>query len=358
MLSVIVDANQLIKSYFLDSNVFPLLRLYFSRHPDSDLIVPQIVFDEVVHNFENDIESDKKFYVKLVSYLTEGKCSDIKSIVQWYEGYLREKLTDLGAGIIPYPNVEHKDIIERYLQNKRPFKDRKGDVAGYKDSLIWETILQMMRGHKKTAESHFVFISGDGDFTARSEDKTILHPELEAEIRSLGPASFRVIPDLASFAEEYIEKGSKVREEKFIEFIKEEDVLNNLLDPGSWDSMKSGINIGRVLPEVFRDPSIYEARVEHATVSSEYELDEKSWLIVGHINAGVDLDALIDDYEYDMYDKQFDMSIQSREHAQNLYRVSMYLNVNVTVSVFYDVETDKFSKDSIEVGDIKLVKSR
>ena len=57
--------------------------------------------------------------------------------------------------IVKTPLVRHKEIINRCLQKKRPFK--KND-SGYKDFLIWKTLLDII---KKSSDKKITFITAD-----------------------------------------------------------------------------------------------------------------------------------------------------------------------------------------------------
>ncbi|MGO9370647.1 MAG: PIN domain-containing protein [Syntrophobacteraceae bacterium] len=130
MLNIIIDANQVREEgYFLDSNVFLLLVRYFAKHPDSKFFVPQVVIEETVRNFS--LEFKGPFFRKLIHYITDGKYNGVSEIMSWYRSYLENKLSELGATFLNYPEVDHKSIIERYVTGTRPFKDKKADSGGY-----------------------------------------------------------------------------------------------------------------------------------------------------------------------------------------------------------------------------------
>jgi hypothetical protein len=142
------------------------------------IFIPQIVIDELqiqqvekyeeafskiknikFHNF--DILYDKE-YKNQAEELFESKLDEIKgSLVR--------------ISVLPYPQNETlKSIIKRAVLKKAPFEGRaKESDKGFKDVILWETILQYKREH---ATDTVILFSGDG---------RICDVSLEEEYRSL-----------------------------------------------------------------------------------------------------------------------------------------------------------------------------
>jgi len=142
------------------------------------ILIPQIVIDELqtqqvekyeeafskiknikFHNF--DILYDKE-YKNRAEELFESKLDEIKgSLVR--------------ISVLPYPQNETlESIIKRAVLKKAPFEGKsKESDKGFKDVILWETILQYKREH---ATDTVILFSGDG---------RICDVSLEDEYRSL-----------------------------------------------------------------------------------------------------------------------------------------------------------------------------
>jgi len=89
-----------------------------------------------------------------------------------------------GAGftILPYPDVSHRDVTARALARRRPF-DSLGH-EGYRDALIWESVLAFAR---TLARERVVLVSRNSkDFADAAGD---LHADLRRDVAALTTAS-------------------------------------------------------------------------------------------------------------------------------------------------------------------------
>ena len=139
----------------MSGTAFKLLREGLHLIP-ADLKVPEVVVDEVVNRFREDLEKARvgaaKAEAALGRLLPEplqqpSKSIDVAHQTEEYRKWLVSALQDFSAETLPYPEVPHKKIVERDLQRRSPFK-RNG--AGYRDSLIWENVRGLtFGGHER-----------------------------------------------------------------------------------------------------------------------------------------------------------------------------------------------------------------
>lgn len=71
-----------------------------------------------------------------------------------YEKWLRAKLSHYGVDIAPYPEVTHERLVQRAVDRTKPFRENKGMVTGYRDSLIWFTLLKQADSNRVAFVSH------------------------------------------------------------------------------------------------------------------------------------------------------------------------------------------------------------
>ena len=183
-MKLVLDSNIFCQDYRLGSTNFRLLREGLHLIP-ADLKVPEVVIDEVTNRFRETLEETviaaEKSDAALNRLLPPASRPQSRKIVvaqetEGYRGWLLAALSDLGAEILPYPDVPHKKVVERDLQRRRPFKR---DGSGYRDFLIWESIRKLM--HWGT--ERVIVVTGnltdfaDGQNVAKDLQDDILNPQ-------------------------------------------------------------------------------------------------------------------------------------------------------------------------------------
>lgn len=80
-----------------------------------------------------------------------------------------------------YPNISHKEVVQRALERKKPFKSDGKD--GYRDYLIWVTFLGVV-SHYSMEDACFVTLN-TRDFSD-VENKDSLHQHLKNDLKDKG----------------------------------------------------------------------------------------------------------------------------------------------------------------------------
>jgi hypothetical protein len=149
---VVLDTSIIGADFGLDSISF---RLLFDNHhlTGHRVAVPEIVIQETVNRFREKLSAEMG---KLAAAARElGKMTlekvavakvDQPRNVQYYEQNLRRKLQYRGNTILPLPRVRQQALIDRALKRRKPFSESGN---GYRDALIWETILNYGRKHRR-----------------------------------------------------------------------------------------------------------------------------------------------------------------------------------------------------------------
>lgn len=188
MLLVVLDTNEVGVHRPLASAGHRLL-IEAARAGTIRLVVPQLVIDEVVNkwreNLEDAVERRAKAERQLVALqaITPAKQApilDSEELAHAVRNQLVELLASVDADMPDLPAVKHEELVARSLRRRQPF-DSKGH-NGYRDTLLWETVLELLReGH------HVALVSNDIDAFQEKRTRGELSRELAAEAEPLGP---------------------------------------------------------------------------------------------------------------------------------------------------------------------------
>lgn len=188
-MKIIIDTNIINKDYKLHGKYIVTLSGAAAKL-GYDVCVPEVVVDEIVSHYKDELLEAHDTYNKGVSKLKKLLLEMPKSIIseltvedqlqkfrEQYEGELQAK----NIKILPYPNVDHKSIVAKELDKKKPFKDSQ---KGYRDSLIWETVKSELIPAKDLFDECQILLltRNTKDFA----DKNGLHQDLKDELLALG----------------------------------------------------------------------------------------------------------------------------------------------------------------------------
>jgi hypothetical protein len=81
------------------------------------------------------------------------------ALLERYNERVTEALAANNIDILPVPDVTHEELLARDLASKKPF-DLNG--KGYRDALIWESVLRCYR--QLDYEDHLFFVTDDSNF--------------------------------------------------------------------------------------------------------------------------------------------------------------------------------------------------
>jgi predicted nucleic acid-binding protein len=197
-MKVTLDTNILVQDFWFES---PQSKIFFDELNiiPATLHIPEIVIDETVNKYREflteKILEQKKInseLSKLLNAETINSSIDIKLATDKYKEFILDKFNKVNAQILPYPQIEHKDVVKRILERHRPFK--KGD-AGYRDFLIWQTIRKL----EIWGTEEIVFITNN---TKDFGESGFLSDEFVD--KPTGNKNFKISVAISKFNDEYV----------------------------------------------------------------------------------------------------------------------------------------------------------
>jgi hypothetical protein len=156
---IILDANALIADFTLASPAFRLLFDGVARL-DAKLYVVDVSVAEAARKLREELTTLTGTADRLQRI--SGRPLDLTAfaaldeVVSEYKARVAEKFI-----VLPTPAVPHMRVVDRILAGRSP--SRGGD-RGYRDTLIWETVLERFGAHR----GKVLLVTGDGDFSDKS----------------------------------------------------------------------------------------------------------------------------------------------------------------------------------------------
>ncbi len=193
-----------------DTNAFygdPMLRRRDFRllHAEQErgalrVVVPRVVAGELPKLYRQQLSSAGKraqdALIKLANLdvaVPTLELGELDVAVESYRLLLQARLQELEITVTPLPEVTVAELYEQAIQERRPFQARG---RGFKDTLIWRTILDL------ALDDEVVLITENYlDFAESDDHKDVLHPHLREDLTSQGlePNRVRVLETLRAF---------------------------------------------------------------------------------------------------------------------------------------------------------------
>ena len=196
---VVLDTNVLAADRFLRG---PHLRTLFDSADKAghSVCIPRVVLEETTRQYEEELETTMRQHKKTLRELTLAFGRELESPTAGADVSLataryRSNIEGNNITIIDYPAVSHDDVIKRDLSRRKPFSQ---DGRGYRDTLIWETVLGMA-----STGDQIALITNDKDF--RSKDSG-LHEHLCQDLAAEGISPDKVVlfRDVREFIDSHI----------------------------------------------------------------------------------------------------------------------------------------------------------
>lgn len=179
----------------LDTTVFfdaPLLRgkrwpelLEHCRNEALRVVVPEVVIHEAVrHQSRSSLNAQKDAKALSQTLRRAGRTAiDLEAVLadleeerRNYEDWLRGELVASGVKIHPWPAISHEELTRWTMQDRQPFKK---DGSGYRDALVWATVLEVARVGGAAASTYLASANAR-DFAEDGRLAGVFEADLEA----------------------------------------------------------------------------------------------------------------------------------------------------------------------------------
>ncbi|KAF0956846.1 hypothetical protein MLGJGCBP_04824 [Rhodococcus sp. T7] len=211
---MVIDTNAIVSSPRLRSKGWRGL-IDKASEWDVQFKVPVVVEMEAVNVVRRSWDKEKRAVDKLrvgefgLSSTLKEMSAAIEKQMDGYETELRELLKQIDTELVPVPDdADHLEIARRASERRAPYFERRQDRTqgepsakdGYRDTLIWLTVLDIARSHP---DCEVWFVSANHNDFGRPQEKNHaisedtcpypLHPELLEDLASRGLSSDRVL---------------------------------------------------------------------------------------------------------------------------------------------------------------------
>lgn len=188
------------------------------------IAIPRIVIEEIKRQKIEDFETScQKLCENFEPFKTCNEFSlsvpnesfsyeaEISRLIDTYIG-------NVGIDIIPYPkNASLKSLIKKAVNKEKPFSvSKEHSDYGFKDAVIWESILNYRKIHKY---DRVIFLSDDLVFDKSCEDEFFEHLNVYFNIFSSKLQLFQELSDLFSIPSEFQDIYAWAKEEYFRDFL-------------------------------------------------------------------------------------------------------------------------------------------
>lgn len=170
---VLLDTNIYMMDLTFSKPEHEALKNYLSM-TNSRLLLPEIISNEVYKNIETsamkELRTIKGLYGTRVGLIPETITVETVSTA------LKERFDKFAEGMkvfsIDNKNIDLQNLIDKSLVETPPFKSQG---RGFRDALIWESLLKYLNS---TAETQVAFITNNSNDFGKNELKLELHEEL------------------------------------------------------------------------------------------------------------------------------------------------------------------------------------
>lgn len=209
-MDIIIDTNIIVPEYSLDgSRTRVLFRSLAST--SYQLYVPKIVIDEVCglifrqsmdlkRRFGKKVEEVKsrRLPIDLSPFYSVPSDGVISGQIAAYRSALVTKMEAAGARFLEYPTVSHEEVVQRLIQQRLPFLYEKDD-EGYRDALVWESVLE----HARNTTESIAFLSLDRTAFAGPDG---LHDDLirDMQLQAIEPGRITLFSEFQDFVASHL----------------------------------------------------------------------------------------------------------------------------------------------------------
>lgn len=207
IMKIVIDTNIIRQDLLFKSSDYNIILDYLLK-TDSNVLLPQIVFEEISSVYKRHLEDRLQDLTKANRILNtsivdkskhnEIKEIDIKNEVKEYLNYVLKKFSLKKKDIYKYKPEYLSEIVKRATKRIKPCSE---SGQQFRDTLLWLTLIDIA---KDCDNNQLVFISNNTkDFGDNS--KTKLHPRLLDDTSKAG-VNIYFFPTIQDFIKEHASK--------------------------------------------------------------------------------------------------------------------------------------------------------
>lgn len=340
---VVLDTNIYVKVFWLKHSRFTMLEA--SLVP-LNLIwaMPDVVMDELVAKYDEDLlalETQTEQLAKTRRNLTNTDFDiiHVDRTVQRhdYQRFISGFFNERRKIRIPYPEILHKDVVQRASYKTRPFRPN-GD--GYRDTLIWMSVLDKLQGDDNT-EVLFV-TNNSADFFDKNGQ---LHSDLANDlvIRKIDRSRIQCFNSLESLIKEILAPQ-----------LEEIENVKTHIKNDKWDILTTDILLDELQKRLqyqevslnLPDSNDGQATIDWIdTVEIDYvdivsKISESKLFVSLFATAYIKFEYFVDKTDLYLYDYNEPRKYEVEEHNWNdhVARVSSHQDTNMEINLIIDTE--------------------
>lgn len=359
---IFLDSSIFCSDFHLSSTNFELLKSYVTKGGNR-LCLSEIVIDEVKNKYREKITAqlqkvnseirdlNKIMYVE--TQIINEEC--IKNEVKRYEEFWDMLPFEFGYGSSEqYPAISHRNVVQRALERKKPFKEDGKD--GYRDYLIWITFLNAV-SHSKTEEACFITLNSR-DFSD-PKNKNDLHIQLKKDLESTGINldMIHYYTSLKEFVEERVKPSLHVitLHEELVEKLKADE--QGFMQPLEVEMINKviGADLNKFdieFIEPSENPTIVSIdEVSEMKIEDVSEMSKTDILLNIRASALANISFCILKSDYNVMEDRSQMFILDNNWKNRYVLAETPMELIISMEVIFDTEGKKFK--SIDVEDIE-----
>ena len=348
-MKIILDTNVITKDYSLQGG--RILKLSdAAKKLGYEVFIPEVVVDEIIHQYREELQEAHHKYLKGVRSLgrmgfevktaTEENFLE-KAIEEKKKNYLG-RLKVLGIKILPYPSTKHNDIVKKELNGKKPFVNSQ---KGYRDSLIWETVLEQLIPVKDLLfDTQVLFLSSNiHDFAAKDNS---LHPDLIEDYTNKGfmECAVELVADIDKFFNENINgeleelesiavslknnhKFNRVNlDNEFRTLLYDEYVVGDVL-------LKEDEDGGTIFPPMYENPSVERVDLKNLDSVSVHRLEDGTAIVDCEIEAEAEFEFFLFKGDYALLDENSPITILDKDWNEHYCLAATYADISAHATI-------------------------
>jgi hypothetical protein len=200
---VILDTNIIQRDFLLNSGRFVILLDYLTRSK-SKIILPEIVYKEIVANYERSLNGWLTQLDKVRKdsgrLLFNTRLPDIRvsvpEEVERYRQYLLKKLRVAENEVFDYKPSYLDNVVCRAVERRKPCTEQGEEL---RDAILWESVKDIAHERPK---DRVALITGN---TRQFASEGTLHPQLAIELQEAG-LHIDYFTSLDDFLKQYADK--------------------------------------------------------------------------------------------------------------------------------------------------------